>query len=66
MGKGGGWSWVGQIVRRHVHSLEGGNGTLGGGGNALLQVTHLCGQCGLVTHRRWRTAKQRAHLGTGL
>ena len=64
--KGGGRSGVGQIVRRHVYRLEGGDGTLGGGGNTLLQIAHFRSQCGLITHRRRRTSEQRAHLGTGL
>ena len=64
--KGGGRGGVGQIVRRHVYRLEGGDGTLGGGGNSLLQIAHFRSQCGLITHRRRRTAEQRAHLGTGL
>ncbi len=34
--------------------------------DALLQLTHLVGQRGLVTHRRRHAAQQRGHLGTGL
>ncbi len=34
--------------------------------DALLQLTHLVGQCRLVTHRRRHAAQQRGHLGASL
>ena len=37
-----------------------------GRGDALLQLTHLVGQRGLVTHRGRHAAEQRRHLGAGL
>ena len=37
-----------------------------GGGDALLQVTHLGGQRGLVAYGGGHTAQQCGHLGTGL
>jgi hypothetical protein len=67
----GGRRWwrsrVGQVIRRHVHGLYGGDGTALGGGDALLHGTHLGGQGGLVTLRRRRhTAQQCRYFGTGL
>jgi peptide chain release factor 1 len=66
MGEGGGWGRIGQIVSWHVNGLDGGNGSLGGGGNTLLHETHVDGEGWLVTDGRWDTAKKSGHLGTGL
>ncbi len=56
---------VGQVVRRHVHGLDGGDGAGLGGGDALLQLAHFVGQRRLVAHGRRHTAQQRGHFGTG-
>ncbi len=57
---------VGQVVCRDVDSLDGGNGTRLGRGNALLEVAHLGCQRGLVTDGGRHTAQQCGNLGTGL
>jgi peptide chain release factor 1 len=64
--EGGGGSRVSQIVSGHVDGLDGGNGTLGGGGNTLLHTTHVDGQGGLVTDGRGDTTQKGRHLRTGL
>ena len=66
MGEGGGGSRVSQIVSGHVDGLDGGNGSLGGGGNTLLHDTHVDGEGGLVTDGRGDTTEKSRHLGTGL
>lgn len=64
--EGGGGGGIRQIVSRHVNGLDGGNGTLLGGGNTLLHTTHVDGEGGLVTDGRGNTTQQGGHLGTGL
>lgn len=49
MGEGGGRGGIGQIIGRDVDGLDGGNGSLLGGGNSLLHTTHIGGKSGLVT-----------------
>ncbi|CAB4324763.1 unannotated protein [freshwater metagenome] len=66
MGEGGERRRVGVIVGGHVHSLQRGDGTTTGRGDALLQLAHFVGEGGLVTHGRRHTAEERGHLGTGL
>ena len=66
MGEGGGGGRISQIISRDVDGLDGGNGTLGGGGNALLHLTHVDGEGGLVTDGRGNTTEKSGHLGTGL
>ena len=66
MGKGGGRGRVGQVIGGNVDGLHRGDRALAGGGDALLQGTHLGGQRGLVTNGRGHTAQQCGHLGTGL
>ncbi len=56
---------VGQVIRRNVHGLDGGNGTHLGRCNTLLQTAHFFSQCRLVTHGGRHTAQQRGHFGTG-
>merc|ERR1712137_12305 len=66
MSEGGGGGRVSQIVSGHVDGLDGGDGTLGGGGNTLLHDTHVNGEGGLVTDGRGDTTKKSGHLRTGL
>jgi len=66
MGEGGGRRRVSQIVSRHVDSLDGGDGSLGGGGNTLLHTTHVSGERGLVTDSRGDTSEKGRHLRTSL
>jgi peptide chain release factor 1 len=66
MGESGGRGRISQIVSRDVDSLDGGNGTLLGGGNTLLHSTHIDGESGLVTDGRGDTTQKGRHLGTGL
>jgi hypothetical protein len=66
MGKSGGGRRISQIVSGDVDGLHGGNGTLGGGGDTLLHLTHVDGESGLVTDGRGDTAEKSGHLRTGL
>jgi len=66
MGEGGGGGGISQIVSRYVDSLDGGNGTLGGGGDTFLHDTHVDGEGGLVADGRGNTTKKSRHLGTSL
>lgn len=66
MGEGGSRGRIGQIIGRHVDGLDGSDGTLLGGGNSLLEGTHIGGQSGLVTDSGGNSTKQSGHLGTGL
>ena len=51
--------------KRRTH-LDGRNGALGGGGNALLQATQIGGKGGLVADGRGNASQQGGHLGVGL
>ena len=62
MGKCDGGSRVGQVVRRHINCLNGGNGTLIGRGDALLQFAHFIGKGRLIANRRGHSAEQRGYL----
>ena len=66
MGEGGERRGVGVVVGGHVHGLQRRDRTTLGRGDALLQLAHLVGERGLVTHGRRHAAEQRRHLGTGL
>ena len=61
-----GGSRVGQVVCGDVDSLNGGDGTRLGRGNALLEVAHLGSQRGLVTNGGRHTAQKCGNLGTSL
>src|SRR5690606_7333732 len=65
VGEGGGRRRVSQVIRRYVYGLDGGDGTGLGGGNTLLQDTHLLSQSRLVTYRGRHTTQQRGYFGTG-
>jgi hypothetical protein len=60
------------FVRKHqtteskISHLHRRNGTLLGGGNALLHGTHVRSKSGLVTDSRGNTTEKGRHLGTGL
>src|SRR5439155_14142334 len=58
----GGRRGIGQVVGRDVNGLHGGDRTLLGRGDALLQLTHFRGQVGLVAYRRGHAAKQRRNF----
>jgi peptide chain release factor 1 len=66
MGEGGGGSRISQIISRDVDGLDGGDGSLLGGGDTLLHTTHVDGKGGLVTDGRGDTSQKGRHLGTGL
>src|SRR5690606_14048907 len=55
---------VGQVVRRYVYRLNGGNGTSLGRGDPLLQNAHLFSQRGLVTYRGRHPAQQCRYFRT--
>ena len=57
---------IGQIVRRHVNGLEGGDRTLLGRGDSFLEITHFRSQRRLVTDGARRAAEQSGHFRTGL
>ena len=46
--------------------LDGGDGSLPGGGDPLLHGAHVGGQGGLIANGRGDAAQQRRHLGAGL
>eukprot|EP00043_Microstomoeca_roanoka_P001490 m.33042 g.33042 ORF g.33042 m.33042 type:complete len:558 (+) comp10850_c1_seq1:312-1985(+) len=64
--KSGGRGRIGQIISRHVDSLDGGDGTKVGGCDTLLKGTHVRSEGGLVTDSGWDTTKKGRHLRTGL
>ena len=66
MGEGRGRCGVGQVVGRDVDGLHAGDGALVGGGDALLQATHLGGERGLVTDGAGNAAEKRGDLGARL
>ena len=57
---------VGQIVRRHVNRLYGGNGTVLGGGNALFQLSELSRQSRLITDGGGHSSEQSGYFRTCL
>ena len=59
-------SGVSKVVRRNVNGLDGGDGALIGGGDALLKNGHFLGKGRLVTHGGGCPAKKGGNLGTGL
>src|SRR5699024_2995409 len=59
-------SRVGVVVRGHVDRLQRGDRVAAGGGDPLLQQTHLVGQVGLVAHRRGHPPEQGGDLRAGL
>jgi hypothetical protein len=66
MGEGGGGGRVSQIVSRDVDGLDGSNGSLLGGGNTLLHLSHVYGEGRLVTDSGGNTSQQGRHLRSGL
>lgn len=66
MGKGSGRSGISQIVSGDVDSLDGSDGSLLRGGDTLLHQTHVHGQSGLVSDRRWNTTEQSRDFRSGL
>merc|ERR1712112_817542 len=64
--EGGGRGGVSQVVSGHVDSLHRCDGSLLGGGDALLHGTHVSGQSGLVTDSGGDTTEQGRHLRTSL
>ena len=66
MGEGGRRRRVGEVVGRHVDGLDRGDRAALGRGDALLELAHLVGERGLVTHRAGHTAQQRRDLGACL
>src|SRR6266478_557715 len=66
MGEGGGRCRIGQVVGRHVHRLEGGDGAVLRGGYALLERAHLGGERRLIPHRAGGPTEESGDLGAGL
>mmetsp|Transcript_20622 Transcript_20622/g.35423 ORF Transcript_20622/g.35423 Transcript_20622/m.35423 type:complete len:548 (+) Transcript_20622:132-1775(+) len=64
--EGGSGGRIRKIISRHVDSLDGGNGSLGSGGNTLLKPTHISGKSRLVTDSGRNTSQKGGHLRTGL
>ena len=50
MSEGGGRGGIRQVIGRNVDGLNGGDRTLLGGANTLLQSTHIGGKSGLVAY----------------
>ena len=57
---------VGKVIRRNVYRLDGGDGTIRGGGDALLQRAKLVGERGLVADRRGHAPEQCGDLAACL
>ena len=66
MDERGGGSRVGQVVCGDVDGLDRGDGALGGGGDALLEVAHLGCQSGLVANSGGHAAQKCGNLRTSL
>ena len=64
--EGGGGGGISQIISGHVDGLNGGDGTLLGGGNSLLEGTKIGGEGGLVTDGRGNTTEEGGHLRASL
>ena len=64
--EGGGWGRICQVISWDIDGLDGGNGTLLGGGNSFLHLTHIGGQGWLVTDSGWDTTQKGGYFGTGL
>src|SRR5680860_863467 len=62
--EGGGWRRISQVIRRHVDRLDRRNRAVLGGGDTLLQLTHLLGQGRLITYRGRHTAQQSGNFST--
>jgi hypothetical protein len=57
---------IGEIVRRHIHRLDGGDGAGIGVGDALLQPRQLGAHRGLIAQARRHLPHQAGHLHAGL
>ena len=66
VGERGCWCRVSQVIGGHVNRLHGGDGAVLGGGDALLQGTHLRGQRRLISHGARHAAEQCGYLGACL
>ena len=66
VGEGGGRRGVGQIIRRDIDRLHGGDGAVLRGGDALLQGADFVGQGRLIADRRGHAAHQGGDLGACL
>ncbi len=66
MGESGSGSGIGKIIGRDVDGLDGGNGTLLGGGNSFLEGTQIGSQSGLITDGRGDTTQKGRHFRTSL
>lgn len=66
MRESGGWGRICQVISWDIDGLDGGNGTLLGGGNSFLHLTHIGGQGWLVTDSGWDTTQKGGYFGTGL
>jgi hypothetical protein len=64
--KGGRRRRIRQVIGRHIDRLHRGYGALLGGGDPLLQFTHLRRQVGLISYRRRHAAEQGRNLGARL
>ena len=62
MREGGGGRGIGQIVSGDVDGLDGSNGTLLGGGNSLLHLTHVSGEGWLVTDSGGNSTEEGRYL----
>jgi hypothetical protein len=66
MGEGGGRGGIGKIISGHEHSLDGGNGSVSGGGNSFLEGTQIGSESGLVTDSGRDTSEKGGHFGASL
>ena len=54
------------IIGRHVDGLDGSDGSLLGGGDSLLHLSHVGRERGLVSDSGRDSTEERRHLGSGL
>src|SRR6185437_13615495 len=66
VGEGRCGSGIGQVIRRHIYRLDGGNGTVLGRSDTFLHETHFRGQRGLVSYGGGHTTQQSRYFGAGL
>jgi peptide chain release factor 1 len=66
MGEGGSGGGIGKIISRYEHSLDGGNGSVSGGGNSFLEHTQIGGEGRLVTDSGRDTSEKGGHFGASL
>jgi hypothetical protein len=66
MSESGGWCGIGEIISGHVNSLHGGNGSLLGSCDPLLELSKISSQGRLISDSGWDTSEQGGHFRASL